>query len=118
MIKSYYDLEVYKDSYSLALQIHRMTKTYPKYERYEIGSQLRRAALSVPLNIAEGYGKKDSIADFKRFLRMSLGSCNEMHVLIDMSKDLHYIDEETHKKMWESYNVLGKRISTVIAKWK
>ena len=111
-------MEIYQESYSLALLIHKVTQKYPEYERYEIGRQIRRAALSIPLNIAEGYGKKDSTADFKRFLRMSLGSCNEINVLIDMCKDLRYLDEDTHKKMWESYNVLGKRISTIIAKWK
>src|SRR5690554_4256790 len=93
MISSYRDLEVYQNSYTLALQIHKMTQNYPDYERYEIGRQLRKAAFSVPMNIAEGYGKKESEAEFKRFLKMSLGSCNEVQVLIDMSKDLQYINE-------------------------
>ena len=118
MIKTYKDLDVYKESYSLALQIHQMTRTFPDFERYEIGGQLRRAAMSMPMNIAEGYGKKDSSVDFKRFLRMSLGSGNEVQVLIDMSKDLGYITQETHKKTTERYDVLGKRISTLIEKWK
>ncbi len=117
MIKSYRDLEVYQDSYSLALQIHKLTQEYPEYERYEIGRQLRKAAFSIPMNIAEGYGKKESEVEFKRFLRMSLGSCNEVQVLIDMSKDLRYIGEEAHKKLWEGYEVLGKKISTLIKKW-
>ena len=117
MISSYRDLEVYQNSYTLALQIHKMTQNYPDYERYEIGRQLRKAAFSVPMNIAEGYGKKESEAEFKRFLKMSLGSCNEVQVLIDMSKDLQYINEEVHKNLWESYEVLGKRISTLIVKW-
>ena len=118
MIKSYRDLEVYQDSYSLALQIHKLTQNYPEQERYEIGKQLRRAAISIPLNIAEGYGKKESIADFKRFLKMSLGSCNEVQVLNDMCKDLQYINEETHKKFIESYYILGRRISKLISNWK
>jgi S23 ribosomal protein. len=118
MIKSYKDLDVYKESYSLALEMHKMTKTYPESERYEMGGQLRRAAISIPMNIAEGYGKKESTLDFKRFLRMSLGSCNEVQVLIDIGKDLEYITMEQHLEMWERYNVLGKRISTLIERWK
>ena len=118
MIKSYKDLEVYQNSYSLALQVHKMTKGYPEFERHEIGRQIRRSAISIPINIAEGYRKKESIAEFKRFPRMSLGSCNETQVLIDMSKDLHYINEEAHHELWDGYEVLGKRISTLIAKWK
>jgi len=118
MITSYKDLEVYKESYSLTLQIHQMTQQYPDIEKYEIGSQLRRAAMSIPMNIAEGYGKKESILDFKRFLRMSLGSCNEVLVLLDLSKDLGYIAQDQHEKLIERYNVLGRRMSTLIQKWK
>ena len=58
MIKSYKDLEVYKRSYKLALKTHKITLTFPAIERYELGSQLRRATKSIPLNIREGYGKK------------------------------------------------------------
>ena len=118
MITSYKELDVYKESYSLALEMHKMTKTYPETERFEMGRQLRKAAISVPMNIAEGYGKKESTLDFKRFLRMSLGSSNEIQVLIDLSKDLEYITIEQHQEMWERYNVLGKRISTLIERWK
>ena len=58
MIKSYQDLRVYQISYQLALQVHQLTLKFPDFERYELGSQLRRAATSIPINIAEGYGKK------------------------------------------------------------
>ena len=118
MIASYKDLEVYKESYLLSLQIHKMTQTYPDYEKYEMGGQLRKAAISIPMNIAEGYGKKESTLDFKRFLRMSLGSCNEVQVLLDLSKDLGYITPEQYEGIWERINVLGKRISILIKKWK
>ena len=118
MITSYKDLEVYKESYTLTILVHKMTQKYPEYERYEIGSQFRRAAMSIPMNIAEGYGKKESEMDFKRFLRMSLGSCNEVAVLLDMSSDLGYISQEEYKEITQRYEVLGKRISTLIQKWK
>ena len=63
-----------------------MTLEFPKHELYELGSQMRRAATSIPLNIAEGYGRKSTAADFKAFLRIALGSCNEVMVLIEMIK--------------------------------
>ncbi len=55
-ISSYKDLRVYQRSYELALEIHKITMKFPAHERQELGSQLRRAATSVPINIAEGYG--------------------------------------------------------------
>ena len=118
MIKGFKDLVIYQKSYELSIKVHTLTLKYPKYERYEIVNQIRRAAMSVPLNIAEGYGKKDSEADFKRFLRMAVGSCNEMEVLMDMSKDLGYIEENAHREMTEEYIVLRKQIITLIEKWK
>jgi len=118
MITSYKDLEVYKESYRIFLQVHKLTLKYPEYERYEIGAQLRKAAMSIPMNIAEGYGKKSSELDFKRFLTMSMGSCNEVEVLLDMSRDLEYITEQEYKELSERYDVLGKRINTLIQKWK
>ena len=118
MIRSFKDLRIYQISYRLSMKVHTLTLKYPRYEKYEIGSQIRRAAMSVPLNIAEGYGKKDSVADFKRFLRMSVGSCNELEVLIDMSKDLGYIDEKTHSELVEQYIALRKQILMTIEKWK
>ena len=118
MIESYKDLEVYQTSYMLALKIHQMTQKFPRHETYEIGSQIRRASISIPLNIAEGYGKKKSSKDFKRFLSMSLGSCNEMQVLLDFIKDLHYINENQYSILYEKYTVLGKRIYTLMEKWQ
>ena len=118
MIKSFKDLRIYQSSYELSIKVHTLTLKYPEYEKYEIGSQIRRAAMSIPLNIAEGYGKKSSVADFKRFLKMSVGSCNEIEVLMDMSKDLGYIDEKIHKEITEQYITVRKQILVTIEKWK
>ena len=118
MIESYRDFEVYKKSYDLVKEIMQLTKTYPKDERFEIVSQIRRASLSIPLNIAEGYGKKLSAAEFKRYLSMSSGSVNEMEVLLDISLDLEYITEEQHKELFERYQVLGKQLNTLIQRWQ
>ena len=118
MIKSYKDLEVYQSSYQLAIEVHQMTQKYPEYERYELGGQLRRSATSIAMNIAEGYGKKRSDKDFKRFLMMALGSCNEVQVLLDMSKDLKYIEERRHEYLTEEYEILGRRLNVMIERWQ
>ena len=118
MIQSYRDLEVYKRSYELALDIHRLSFTLPETEKYELSSQIRRAAVSIPLNIAEGYGRKDSKAEFKHFLRNALGSCNEVRVLIDMLKDLGYLEEKINVSLEEEYDILGKQLNQLIKKWQ
>ena len=118
MIRSYRDLEVYQKSYRLALRVHRLTLTFPKYETTELGSQLRRAALSIPINIGEGYGRKGSVTDFKRFLTIALSSCDEVRIELDLAKDLGYIGEAEHEELSTEYDVLGKQLRTLQAKWR
>ncbi len=118
MIESYRDLRVYQISYELALQVHRLTLKFPDFEKYELGSQARRAATSIPLNIAEGYGKKSSAAEFKRYLQMAQGSKDEVKVLLEISKDLDYIQNEEFKELYERYEELGKQLYKLHEKWK
>lgn len=111
---SYRNLQVYNQAYSLALDIHKLTKDFPKHELYEIGSQLRRAAISIPLNIAEGYGRRNYLQDFRKFLINALGSCNEVVVLLDMIKDLEYTTDDYHEVLKSKYERLGKQLNTFI----
>lgn len=117
-IKSFKDLEVYQISYELVLQVHSITKDFPCEEKYELGRQLRRAAVSIPANIAEGYGKRDSVVEFKRFLRMATGSCNEVLVYLDMIKDFGYISDDMHRELQKKYDMLGRRMYTLAMKWQ
>ena len=118
MIQSYRDLEVYQRSYELALKMHRIASRLPDHERFELRSQVRRSAISIPLNIAEGYGRKNSEAEFKHFLRNSLGSCNEVSVLLDMLKDLEYIDQGVYEGLSAEYDVLGRQLNRLIQSWR
>lgn len=117
MIKSYTDLQIYKDAYKLSLDIYKSTKEFPKEETYGIISQIRRAAVSVVLNIAEGYGRQ-SKEEFRRFLKISLGSNNETMTLLEVSKDLEYLNIEEYQKLKNEYILLGKRIHKAIECWK
>ncbi len=114
-ISSFRDLEVYQKSYQLALEVHKVTRTFPDIERYELGTQVRRAAVSITANIAEGYGRKNSNAEFKHFLRNALGSCNEVQTLLSISKDLGYIADT---KYVQQYDELGKQIYRLIEVWR
>ena len=118
MIQSYKDLIAYQKSYEMTVKVYEMTKSYPKEEMYALTSQLKRAAYSIPLNIAEGYGKRESINEFKRFLLMAKGSANEMEVLIDLSKDLGFIEEKKHEEMKQEYEEINRILGGMLSKWK
>ena len=110
----YEDLKVYEKSYKSALSIYRMTENFPKEEIYGLTSQIRRAATSIPLNIAEGYAKRESQAEFKRYLMMALGSSDEMQVLLNFVKDLGYINTETYEKSREIYKEIAKMLNSMV----
>ena len=109
-------LEVYEKSYELALSVYRLTETLPKDEQYGIISQIKRAALSIPLNIAEGYGKQSGQKEFNRFLSMAKGSCSEMMVLMDFLKDLGKIEEKHYQKYIQRYEEVEKMIYGLMQK--
>ena len=118
VVASYRDLRIYQRSYKLALEIHKITLNFPAQERWELGNQLRRAVTSVPINIAEGYGRKRSPEDFKHFLVIALGSNNEVNVVLDLVKDLGYLQEDQHKKLAQENTEIGKGINKLIQVWR
>jgi four helix bundle protein len=90
MMKNYKDLKVWQKSYQLSLVIYKTTKGFPKEERYSLTSQIRRAAVSVPSNIAEGYGRKTT-PDYIRSLYIAYGSHCELDTQILLAGEIGYI---------------------------
>ena len=117
MIKTYNDLEIYQEGYKLLLEVYKITRGYPKEEIYVMTTQIRRAALSVVLNIAEGYGRQTA-DEFKRFLKISYGSINEVEVLLSIGEEIGYISKEEYMKISERYHILGKKTYSLIRNWK
>ena len=117
MIQNFKDLQIYIRSKELVLRIYKITDKYPNNEKYNVISQLRRSVLSIPLNIAEGYGRMTR-EEFKRFLKISLGSSNEVEALLDISKDLKYITEKEYQEINKENDEIGKMIYSAIQKWK
>ncbi len=87
------ELRVWQRSHALVLKVYQLTRTFPTDERYGIVSQLRRAALSVPTNIAEGT-KREGAQDYARFLNIAEGSLVESEYLLMVSRDLGYAPNE------------------------
>ncbi len=87
--KSFEDLEVFKRAYRVSLEVHRASLNFPKIEQYALADQVRRASKSIPANIAEGFGKQSqSMAEFRRFVRIATGSADEMRVWARYCLDL------------------------------
>ena len=118
MIQSYEDLQVYQRSYKMAVEMYRIVRKFPREELFGLTSQIKRALTSLPLNIAEGYGKRENPDEFKRFLLMAMGSCNEMQVLLDLCKDLGFIEETIQKRCKQEYDEIGKMLNILRQRWR
>ena len=120
MIDSFRDLIVYQKAYKMSLDMHKLTMTFPKFEQNELANQLRRASKSVAMNIAEGFGRKSysTLADFKRFMIIALGSNDEVRVQLDYCKDLGYMSQEQYVTYESSCQEIGKILTVMLKTWK
>ena len=90
--KTFQDLLVWQKAHSFVISVYRITTTFPKHELFGLSSQFRRAAVSIPANISEGFGKR-SKADKARFFNIAQGSAEECRYYLILSKDLGYHDD-------------------------
>ena len=106
------DLEVWQKAHSLTLEIYRITKTLPKDERFGLISQMRRSAVSVAANIAEGFNKKGP-KDKVNFYNIAQGSLQELRYYMILCKDLGYI--MTNESLIKSTDTIGRMLNGLIA---
>jgi four helix bundle protein len=101
-MKSHKDLEVWKTSMSLAKQVYEITQTYPKEEIYGMTSQMRRCAVSIPSNIAEGASRnRNGVKEFIQFLYIATGSASELDTQIELSRSIGLADSENLTQLQE-----------------
>ena len=112
-IKTYKDLIVWQRSIQLVTTVYSLTKTFPSDERFGLVSQLNRAVISIPSNIAEGWGRELS-KNYLQFLRISRGSLMEVETMILISKKLGYINEENFKELNKEIEEVGKILQGLI----
>lgn len=115
MIKTYRDLMVWKRSVDLATKIYSITEKFPRAEIYGIISQMRRCAVSIPSNIAEGRNR-GTRKDFAQFLRIALGSTSELETQAEISKNLKFLSESEYSQITSETNEIGMMLRAIIRK--
>jgi len=113
-MKNYRDLDIYKLSYALAIQVHGLSLKLPNFELYEEGSQTRRSSKSITANIVEGYGRKKYKAEFIKFLIYAHASCDETILHLNFLKDTTKALETETTSLIEGYDELGRKINKFI----
>jgi len=113
VLKSYKELKVWQKAYNLCIKIYKITKTFPKEELYGLTSQIRRAAVSVPSNIAEGYGRKTT-PEYIRSLYIAYGSSCELETQILLSGDLGFMKAEALNELQADLGEVERMLKALI----
>ena len=114
-IRSFKDLEIWQRGVSLTEDIYNVTKSFPKEETYGLVSQLRRTAVSIPSNIAEGFGRFHN-NEYRQFLHISLGSCAELITQLVIAERLKHISKKISDKLTSEADEISKMIMSLIKK--
>lgn len=114
-MKNYKKLIVWQKAHALAVGLYKETSGFPKAEQFNLTSQLRRAATSIPTNVAEGCGKYTEL-DFANFLQISLGSSNEVEYLAFLSHELGYVKEEEYRDLDSKVNEVKAMLISLITR--
>ena len=113
----FHRLDVFRKAYQLALEVHKLTLSFPKIEQYGLARQLRDSSKSIPANIGEGMGRQESPKDVIHFVRMALGSSDETRIWLDFARDLGYIDRQEHERLDERYREVGRMLTGLRKRW-
>ena len=114
-MKSYRDLIVWQKSMKLVTQIYLITKRFPKEELYGLTPQIRRSCVSIPSNIAEGYGR-NSTNDYVRFLQIASGSLYELQTQLEICLNLDYLSKQRFEEIYEQSREIERMLSSLIKK--
>ena len=114
-MRTYKDLMIWQKAMSFVTEIYTTTKTFPRDEHWGLVSQIRRSSVSIPCNIAEGYGR-NSTKDYTRFLRITMGSIYEIQTQLEISKNLEYLHNNTFENLYELSREIERMLSSLIKK--
>ncbi len=116
-INSYKDLIAWQKAVALVSDIYKVTESFPESEKFGMLSQLRRAAVSVPANIAEGWGRENT-KNYLQFLRISRASLYEVETLLIIANNLEYLTENKKQEMFDKTEEVAKIINGLIKSLK
>ena len=111
-MKRFQDYKVFRDSHSPNLRVYDATGRFPRHELFGLTSQMRRAASSIPMNIADGSVKSER--EFRQSLRIALGSAAELEYQLLMARDLGYMDESEHSDLSGAVIEIRKMLTAFI----
>jgi four helix bundle protein len=114
-VKRYRDLDIWKKAIELVKDVYKVTEKFPKQEIYELVSQMRRSAISIPSNVAEGFRRYHN-KEYKQFLYVTLGSCAELETQITIAKELDYVKQEIEAVLLEKLDHICRMISNLLKK--
>ena len=112
-MRNFRQLEVWKKAHSLALDLYRLTASFPTSEKYGLVTQIQRAAASIGANLAEGCGR-DTNADFRRFVQIACGSACEVEYHLILARDLDLIDDPTYSRFNAQTNEVKRMLHGLI----
>jgi four helix bundle protein len=112
--RCYQDLKVWQDAMELATECYKATSLFPRQERYGMSDQIRRSAVSIAANIAEGQGRRYP-RDFARCLRVAAGSLCELETHVELSHRLRYLEEGEVAQLKTRMEAVGKMLNGLIA---
>ncbi len=116
-MSNFRNLMIWQKSMSLTTKIYKSTKNFPKEEIFALTSQIRRSSVSIPSNIAEGFGR-DSNKEYLRFLNISIGSLFEMQTQLEIAKNIDYLNEEEFNTLYEDSREIERMLVSFIVKIK
>ncbi len=117
-IRSFLDLEVYKDSLQFAKEVNDLLRNFPRKEKYLLVDQMRRASRGIPSLISEGWAKRKQLKEFRKYLRNAIGETNEMMNHIEQARLFKYIENEKAKDLIERYDKLAAKLSKLKDNWQ
>jgi four helix bundle protein len=112
------DLEVYRLSYALSLEIQSLILAFPKDEQYSLTNQIRRSSRSVAANISEGFAKRYHENLFKQHLVIALGSLAETKTWLEYARDFSYIPYDKFQEVYGKYDIVGGKIFRLLHNWQ